>query len=106
MKSFKQYIKEQGPPMEKPWFPGYFPFKLVPKIPADDDDDELLPFDEPDWQDEYDPDDQDGDGIPNDQDDDYVEPEPIDWDDIYPWMVPDDPNQGTPFQNPDGTWTV
>jgi len=37
---------------------------------------------------------------------DYVPSEPFNWQDIYPWMVPEDPNQGTPFQNPDGTWTV
>ena len=116
MKSFKQFVKEQGPPMEKPWFPSpdftpTFPTEIPPDESEDDLDDlfpDGSPFNKPDWWDEYDPNDSDGDGIPNDQDPDYVEPEPIDLDDIFPWLIPlrKDPDRGTPFQLPNGDWVV
>jgi hypothetical protein len=89
MKTFKEFVNEQGPPMEGPWGPIKIPTPIGPNDPRFPKKDPI-DYDEPswftpdNWEDLYDPEDSDGNGIPDDEDPNYVEPEPIDLQDIWP----------------------
>ena len=87
MKSFKEYINEYAPPPNPT-----MPWELDPTkySPIDGPIEEPIDYDEPswftpdNWEDLYDPEDSDGNGIKDDEDPNYVEPEPIDLQDIWP----------------------
>tara|TARA_R110002074_G_scaffold381731_1_gene561008 strand:- start:620 stop:946 length:327 start_codon:yes stop_codon:yes gene_type:complete len=108
MKSFKQYTSEQGPPMQGPWGPMKIPTPIGPndpRFPEKEDPTDGNPFDQdfPWWEEDpyIDP------TYLTPSEDEPSDDEPFNWEEILPWFTPkEDPNQGTPFKNPDGTWTV
>jgi len=106
MKSFKQYIEDVNENLGLPISPAMIPYLIPPSpIKQEDDYDDGNPFDQdfPWWEKNpyIDP------IYLTPSEDEPSDDEPFNWEEILPWFTPkEDPNQGTPFKNPDGTWTV